>query len=221
MEDEHGVVDHTGTTDGAIQCTDDRLGQDSGGADREHEMEHGITYDAKTKKGIRDLNRVLQRSVEANADDFRGRKELDADDQATMDELCRTCDAREQRPNDDSGDIMAKYGRKKKTERGRETSSKRQGEDKVVGFGIRKVKGGALGIRDDIKRRGEQQTHVEGARGDIRDTGAETTTGPTPGHTDVCNMKASLLGLKCRSSSKDTGHDISINLKENTEITRT
>ena len=64
-----------------------------------------------------------------------------ADDQTTMDELCGTRDAREQRTNDEGSYLVVEPRLKTQTEGGRETGSPSQGEDKVVGFGTGKNKG--------------------------------------------------------------------------------
>ena len=175
-------------------------------------MEHGSIDDAKTKKGIRDLDRVLPRSIKTSTDDAGGGKELDANDQTKMDELCRTCDAREQWANDDCGNIVAKYGREKKAERRRETSSKRQRKDKMVGLRAGKIERGTGDTRR-YNKRGEQQEHLEGARGKVRDTGTATTTDSEPGSKKVRNLNEYPAKVICNNRSRDTGQEDDMNKK--------
>ena len=96
VEDKYGMADGFGTTDGAVQRTNDCLGQNSGGADREHEMEHGSINDAPAEAGNGDISGIMQGPVEKDTDYASGGKKLDANDQKKMDKLHWARDAREQ-----------------------------------------------------------------------------------------------------------------------------
>ena len=106
MEDEDGMVNNAGSTDGTIQRADDSLGQNGGGASRKHEMEHGVAYVTKAKAGLRNPGRRLQGSIKTNKGNSGRRQEMDADDQTTMDELFGARDAREQRTDDEGGHLV-------------------------------------------------------------------------------------------------------------------
>ena len=135
MEDKDGVADDAGASDGTIQCTGDRLGQDRGITCRQYEMAHGTNHGATTETRIGDFGGVLQRPLEENAKHVGRGTKLDANDQTEVDKLHGTRNARKQRADDTGSDLVVQFIRNTETKRRGKTCGARKGDNKMVGMG--------------------------------------------------------------------------------------
>ena len=174
MEDKYGMVDDFGTSDGTVQCTNDCLGQNSGGAGREHEMEHGSINDAPAEEGNGNSGGLLQGSGKEDAKHAIGRKKLDANDQKIWINYMGHVMRGSSGPMTLAATLWLNLDvRRKLREEGRQVAQAR-GRIRWWDAELERSRG-ALGIRGGNEGRGKQPKRVAGAGREIRIPGPGAT----------------------------------------------